>query len=356
MQVYSALTCIETEMEPNHHDEIPPDNSQPQLAVPDDEQPRRPRFRYTIERRDRKSDELISRSHVPNFEGAATVSSDGPVFDFVKTIRVRDIDQKNGQDKTQSSATHLAPEYHIEIHSVAVINALQSVVDYYPFHDLGADPLIVKWPYAILVHHYEELGRFRQECNAKEPDDLCVREKDAYGHIGVLLEFLDEQVMEHVNKEKERNKRGLSSFEWYWVPLKPGATTLQKFAAERNWTPSVVYSVKGGVFDNPPTSWTINTWDMRYNGRYLGREFGCYERNKFDGELDDDTRFIDDSDLDSDERAVEAIKTGESYWKLVRKQFKNYKGPAAVFPFNEVSMALKVPKSTTLPSSYKLAG
>ena len=356
MQVYSAQTCIDTRMEPNHHVGIPADNSQPQLAVPDDEQPRRPWFRYTIERRDRKSDELISRSNVPDFEGDAVVSSDGPIFDFVKTIRVRESDQKNGQDKTQSSATHLAPEYHIEIHSVAIINALQSVVEYYPGHDLGADPLIVKWPYAIVVHHYDELGRFRQECNAKEPDDLCVREKDAYAHIGVLLEFLDEQVMKHVNTEKDRNKRGVSSFEWYWVPLKPGVTTLQKFAINRNWTAAVVHSVTGGIFDNPSTSWTVQTWDMKYDGRYCGREISSYDRGKFDGEVDDETRFINDSDLEKDELVAEAIKTGESYWKLLRKQCKHYKGPTAVFPFNEVCIVPKPPGSTALPSSYKVAG
>lgn len=183
---------------------------------------------------------------------------------------------------------------------------------------------------------------------------MCVREKDAYEHIGVLLGYLDDQVMKQVNSEKERNKRGFFSFEWYWVAHKPGATTLQQYSHDRSWTPAVVYSVTGGIFNNPPTSWTIDTWNMTYDGIYLGREMDYYERSKFDGEIAEETRFINDSGLESDELAAEAVKMGKIYWQLLRKQSMHYKGPTAVFPNNEVSMFRTVPKVNCFPQRLQV--
>ncbi|KAL4894971.1 hypothetical protein BDV59DRAFT_174221 [Aspergillus ambiguus] len=356
----STISCCirghmdETQLHPETHDKPSGKKSEPGMEVNncgdgttnshEDESgaaaENKPRawFRYTVEHRERKTNEVIGRFEAPSFESDGT-SSVGPVFDFVKTIRVRESDPTNSGSKTRSTMTHLAPEYHIEIHSTAVLNALQSVVDYYPGHDLTADPFIVKWPYAILVHYYEELANFREECAAKEPSVLCVREKDAYEHIGVLLRFLDEQVMEQVNTEKERNKKGNYTFEWYWVAHKPGATCLEKYREDQHWESCVIHSVTGGVFETPSTSWDICVWRMAFDGRYLGRKYFYSGMEKWDGEknLADATRFIDETNLTNDEMVAERIKIGEKYWQLLRKQCQQFKGPTARFPYNEVN-------------------
>ena len=75
------------------------------------------------------------------------------------------------------------------------------MVQYYPSQDLFSNPLVVKWPYPILVHHYDELAAFRDSCAARDPTELCVREADAPEHIDLLLNFLDDNIMTAVRME-----------------------------------------------------------------------------------------------------------------------------------------------------------
>ncbi|KAF9891838.1 hypothetical protein FE257_003323 [Aspergillus nanangensis] len=297
-------------------------------------------YRHTVERRERSTNELISRQDVPSHKDEEISQLNGPVFDFVKTLRVRQATSTDRNPVADSALVSLvAPEYHIQIHSPAVINALQSVVEYYPQQDLGADPLIVKWPYALLVHHYDNLKQFRKDCAEKDPEELCIREKDAHEHIGLVLEFLDKQVMEQVNAEKDRIRRGFQSFEWAWVSHKPGTTVMERLREDNHWTPGVVHSISGGVFQNPPIAWTVQTWTMNYDGEYLGRMTQHSYIEKYDGELDRSqfTRFYNDLDaIETDELSSQRIKKGEAYWKLLKKQCRYYKGPTTVFPYNDV--------------------
>lgn len=149
-----------------------------------------------------------------------------------------------------TSEVNSPPSYQINIYSVAIINALQRVVKYYPGQDLTG-VVSIAWPYPILVYHYDELTSFRDEISLKSENDLCIREKDAYEDLGLLLEFLDDQVMAGVNAEKEMNRKGYFTYEYAWVGWKPGRTLLARVSTEHEFRPQVIYSVTGGIFNSP---------------------------------------------------------------------------------------------------------
>ncbi|KAF2104706.1 ATPase [Rhizodiscina lignyota] len=313
--------------------------------------PKRHGIRYRVEYRDIETDKLIDGHDADGTRlDDLTNGKTGPAFDVVTSFRVRNPDSVGSVTKgdTTRAAAHITPSYHIDIYSSAIINAIQSVVQYYPQQNLAGDSVIIQWPYPILVHHYDELSKFREECALKDPNDLCIREKDACEHLRLLLEFLDEEVMEEVKAEQERIKKGRTTFEWGWVPYKPGSTILQAFNEDMVWRGYVVHSISGGSFVNPPKGWKITTWALCYDGTYLGRYFVDGYWNKFDGETEliKDTRFIDEKLLEVDEcddpMAKQLVQSGEMYWNLLKKQCRYYKGRTKTFPYNEVSAVIMV--------------
>lgn len=191
-----------------------------------------PRVRCRYEYEDRHTRDILCRFDAEEFEQANNVVDETakPIFDFITKYNiVRDpesklkspTDNNSSKSKNIPAVPYSLPEYRIDIHSPSILNAVRSVVKYYPGQDLTGDPVKVKWPYAILAHHYDELSEFRAGCAEMEATALCVRERDANEHVGVLLEFLDKEVMEQVNAEKERNKKGFTMFEWQckWIQL-----------------------------------------------------------------------------------------------------------------------------------------
>lgn len=202
---------------------------QQETTIPDNESARG-WIKYRIEWRHRATNELLYQKNVEDLvTDNQGHDQNGPAFEAVTIFVARGVDAKNSNDSellTAPPVSHTAPSHHLNIHSRSIINALQSVVQYYPGHDLTRDVLTIKWPYPILVHHYDELSKFREECARQDSSKLCAREIDAYDHLGLLLQFLDKHVMADVNAEKERNKNGFETFEWLWVQLKPGSTIM----------------------------------------------------------------------------------------------------------------------------------
>lgn len=235
----------------------------------------------------------------------------------------------------------LAPGYYIRIHSMAILNALRSVVKYYPGQDLSGDFIEVPWPYPIPVHHYKELCHFRDEITKKEHDELCVRERDVASHLGLLLSFLDKEVMDMVKAERERNAKGCYTFDYMWVLLKPGSTfflRIREDEEEGELVPGVIHSLAGGVYGYPREPWEISFWSRAYDGKYLGRILKILTWDKFDGEittLDRKLVFIPNvyheniAKADKDGNIGKAIEQGKSYWDLVKGRCKHHQGATA---------------------------
>jgi hypothetical protein len=295
--------------------------------------------RYEVTEHDFDISNLGRGSRLPAFERVA-------VFRTKSGTNAESSSESEGRGKNESLPTPgWSPTYYIRIYSVAIINALRSVVQYYPGQDLSGDSIEVVWPYPILVHHYNELHSFREAVAKKEPHEICVRERDIDKHLGLLFRFLDKEVMDIVKAEQERNNRDCCTFDYMWVALKPGRTVLfsTREGEEGAFEPGIIHSVSGGIFEHPRNQWTITLWSMAYNGLYLGRVERFLIWNKFDGEhtnLKQKLIFVCDKDLteaNKDERLRQAVEQGKTYWNLVSRQCRYHQGTTTSLPMNEVS-------------------
>ncbi|KAK3683413.1 P-loop containing nucleoside triphosphate hydrolase protein [Podospora appendiculata] len=300
--------------------------------------PKEPWIRYRVELRDQLTDNLLSQRDV---NGPNEIDDDAdinmPVFELVTTYQAR------GRDGEKAVLPVSTPSYHVNIYSAAIIHALHNVVKYYPSQDLFGNPVVVKKPYAVLAHHYDELSAFREECATRDPARRCAREAGAYAHLGLLLKFLDEHVMKDVRVEMERNKKGLYTWEWAWVTYRPGTSFLDTYLTVPGWQPHVVHSIQGGMFDNPPTEWKIFAWDLHYDGTYVGRRCHPINVTKFDGETNAgkmivirETNWTDEVVSRLPKLVSDQISYGRQFWNLLRKQCKQHKGKSRAFPHNEI--------------------
>ncbi|KAI0514731.1 P-loop containing nucleoside triphosphate hydrolase protein [Xylaria bambusicola] len=286
------------------------------------------RIEYRVEYRDRDTNELVRHQVSEESDLHDAIINDEPnlsAFTLIKTYKIQGSSSSSPPASTNITSP---PSYSLRLNSVAIVNALRSVVQYYPSQDLTGD-IIIEWPYPILVHHYDELTKFRDEVSQKDSSDLCEREKGVQEDLSVLLQYLDKSVMPDVQKEKERNERGLFTFKDMWIAYKPGTTILGRFNDETKYRPLVIHSVSGGVFAYPPHHWTIQFWQMRYNGACLGRVLVTDFIDKFDGEAKlSRTIFVGNLENKNDLPDIVSIQVtyGEMYWNLLRRQYRQYKG------------------------------
>lgn len=319
--------------------------------TPAPEERRKAWVRYRTEYRHPINGEVI---HKKDTDGLYTESyedndSQWPAFEIITTYKVRMTSVTgagiNNTEAIPISTSLSTPSYHMNIYSVAIINALQSVVKYYPLQNLTGDSVVVKWPFPVLVHHYKELIAFRDTCASTNPDILCVKEKGAQEHIDLLMCFLDEHIMPAVHAEEARNARGFETWESLWVKYKPGSTTLAKPVLDKEYNANVVHSLSGGTFMNPPEPWCLTLWSLKFDGTLLNRFKSTVIQDKFDGECASHAKTIAVEDQDFNQDSVASFgeilsrryELGKRYWQLLEKQCQHYKGKVGDFPYNEVS-------------------
>ncbi|KAI1877844.1 uncharacterized protein JN550_000026 [Neoarthrinium moseri] len=285
---------------------------------------RRAWVRYRVEHRHADTDGLINSQNVDDFTvGSLEAEPNVPVFEVVGTYKTSyRYSSWSSTDEAPPLTTFSAPTFRMNIYSPAIINALQSVVKYYPSQNLAGDFVDVYWPYPVLVHHYDELTAFRTTCANKKASDMCIREKDADEHLGILLKFLDDNIMKDVRAEQERNRNGFYTFDYAWVAMKPGTTVLVDLSDATDKSAKVIHSVVGGTFGDRPEQWEIIYWDLCYDG--------IRHRLVSDEDLSEES-------LTSGEGAVaQQYQYGKVYWELLQKQCKYHKGTSCDFPYNEV--------------------
>jgi hypothetical protein len=303
-----------------------------------------PGVKYRVEWRDSKTREVVHKIHT-NIPYESEGNSGGKILEIVTTFTTsenasRVVRSGDGADETPI-ATSDKGLVSMHIYSKAIINALRSVVEYYPSQDLLAEPLIINYPYAILVHHQEELARFRTNCNPdKDPHQLCMRERDVYDHLGILDEFLEESIMPAVRAERARYARGTYTYDMYWLMVKPGnfwrTSYLGTLDIERGF---VIESVSNGTFNNEGLPWQVTSWYLDYNSQYVGRARKTSNLEKFDGES---KKGIKKMDISFDEASMDVptkklIARGEKFFELLEGKCQSYRGKTLGFPHRQVS-------------------
>jgi len=235
------------------------------------------------------SDKLLQVNEIQR-----TFSPDGlenrPAFEIVTTYNTP-------VSKYDPSTKALLPllglnSRHICIYSPAILKALRSVVDYYPEHQLLGQPIAIKEPYAILVHHREQLERKRDHY-AKSSDrnefTNCQSEKDSYEHLCLILDFLKIEYYGMIGKEQERWGRAtpVVTFDMLWLLLKPGTDAYyDPFSASGapRYDAFVIKKIEGGNSGSRREPYVVHLWYLDFNGDTIGRANSTCPIYPFEGE------------------------------------------------------------------------
>jgi hypothetical protein len=263
-----------------------------------------------------------------------------PAFAFIRVIK------KNVSRYSVDTDMALAEAFaksrgsqRLELYSVALINALRSVVDYYPGQALEGETITIDWPFAILVHHYDELKAFRDRCAAKAPSERCELEINAEEHLDLLLGFLDEQIMPTAREEQTLSQKGADTFEGLWVTMRPGSAFMfwREDEGPARLYPAVVRSLSGGIFTNPPGSWLISYWTLAFDGEVFGRTSNVISLRQGVKPM----KIIDERTLTTinDEDIKAQLSVGKKFWQLVKERSCNaHAGKSTRFPNIQVRL------------------
>lgn len=300
--------------------------------------------KYRVEYRNKFTSKIV---HSVDTGGLLLELNDtGEIFDIVTTFFTDDEEFKPSEEskehtRKQPRVTDTRKKIAVHIHSPAIIHALRSVVKYYPSQTLTSETIVIPEPFSILVHHEEELKEYRERCHpGKQTDPVCPMEKNAYHDIKILQDFLEQFIMPAVRLERERNARGLETFDMLWLRMKPGTTTKSQDAGSSYWYGRVIESVRGG--GGGAQAWTVGYWTLDYNGSYLGTCKSSVDTERFEGEREiKGTYTVVFEDSDFEEPVAESVKAlveqGQKFYQLLTKSCQYYKGTTYNFPHNQVS-------------------
>lgn len=263
-----------------------------------------PKVRYRLEYREMKDAMLLFTRETSENKKQLDVH-EGPVFDVVHvnytsetkdTQKSKETNERGSKeaavptdaDSSSPPSVHVRGRSFIRIYSRAIINALQSVVNYYPNHDIVAQPTEIRQPYAILVHHWDELKAFREKYNPDKINESVTdcSVNDTWEHVGLLLDFLEDEMGSKVRKEYERWKQPVPvvSFEMLWLLLKPGIDIYQHVDEDQSKEPWVVSRVYFDIFNQSWESYDLRLWYMGNDSTSIQPRWVDREVPRFHGE------------------------------------------------------------------------
>lgn len=240
-------------------------------------------------------DTLLETEYVSKLEELSTTQKQpgGPAFEVVRTVEntssSMSLDWKARSARADPFGTIPGPDpyqhhppppiygglsrreapRHLRIHSRSIVNALQSVVNYYPYRAVVGDPVEIYEPFAILVHHWDELKSFREQFNpANVTEDTTNCElNDTYEDLGHLLSFLEDDMGEKVRTEQARWAQEVpkASFEMLWLLLKPG-TDVYYDSGDGTKSAAVISYVSVSGANEQDRKYCVKFWQMHGAG------------------------------------------------------------------------------------------
>lgn len=300
-------------------------------------------FKYRVEYRNSRTGKVVHLVDTDGLDFEAIDNGEIPfVFEIVTTLLTLDEefqvskDAKEQDIRTAPRVSDNRKRIAMHIRSPAIIHALRSVVKYYPGQSLLGDTIIIPEPYLILVHHEKELKEYRERCHPSgQTNPVCPKERSAYYEIKILQDFLEQTVMPAVRLERERNGKGLQTFDMLWLRMKPGTTAKNQHYGSKFSYGNVLEYVKGG--GGWAQAWEIGYWTLDYNGTYLGTCKGIATIDRFEGERKiDDLYVLEDSAFEEsiDESVKALVEQGEKFHQLLTKKCQYYKGTTFNFPLS----------------------
>lgn len=278
-------------------------------------------------------------------------SSGAPVLEFITDVYTTDtytarfypsFGEKDEKDADPSLNVVRTDRSYLKINSPAIINALRSIVKYYPEQDFSRSSIWINEPFAVLFHYEKELADFRDQyapSRTQTENERCERTKNTYGHLSVLQEFLQGRIGTSVESEKLRHKRGFATFEMLWLLLKPGVTVFCDTASDGNYSAYIVRSLRGGVTKGHPYPLQIDLWNLNYDGETIGSSSWSIAQQPFNGEKEIETLQVFPCEFwkASKSKKVEDLKKdleerGKMFFKLTSRRCMSYNGLTTTFP------------------------
>ncbi|RYP65063.1 hypothetical protein DL770_009078 [Monosporascus sp. CRB-9-2] len=234
----------------------------------------------------------------------------------------------------------------ITIQSKALITAIGAVVSYYPSVSLGGTIMALDEPYPLIAHNIEKLKAFRATYTPKSNDHgqplrassragfsrQCTEEESE--HLGILLKFVQDYVYkDNLREEEARSAKGLCTFRMLWLLFIPGKTVYVESDGKRS--AFVVQSVEmdSSILSNSQDhrmSYQIDLWNLKFDGRFVGRSSRLVIIPPFDGERAITSlkvfpsEFIDKEDNGKTKEQLE--QNGKRWFELLRGGQVYYSG------------------------------
>lgn len=289
--------------------------------------------------------ELVTKDVEPKLEVVATSLIASPI---AKELVMEDAENKHVEEPERIK---LPPfDYQnkpfIEIMSPAVLEALRSVVEYYPGENLVTRSIKVYWPYPMLTHHDEALEQYQKKFEKPSCTKSDCSGQYASEHISIIREFVHKSTGMSIAEERKRHERGFASFEMLWLLYKPGDDVLWDRFTYGEYEPWVIRTIDWVVTDGTIRSYSITLWNMNADSVYIGPCNTSHFISPFSGEREiSSLRMFPFKCLKKDKkgRSAEEVKNslierGKVFFKLRTKGCWDFRGHTTFFPRHSVSL------------------
>lgn len=247
---------------------------------------------------------------------------------------------------------------YISMDSAVILEAIRSVVKFYPSKSPYGEILTIFAPYCILVHHLNELREY-DELLKSAPEKLAVQGSKASSNrssdLSALLNFLDDEIGPDLSAEQTRNRQGLCTFAWIWHLFKPGSTvyawqygTLRAYVVDHHSAdtqtslrlyndkvrPQTVHNMNELDNTHRPKNLTVSVWHLEYDGSHLRRMPREFTLEPFEGEkvikmlpLFPMQYLLKDDNVNKNLPVEQTlIQRGREFCKLMQRSYQDYQG------------------------------
>lgn len=247
-----------------------------------DNPPEPEKIRYSLEYVGKEAGSVLVHARTAEVDP----SKEPPVFEYVE-VRLSSQDRLSSTSKPEDLPKTDKGKGHayINILSPAVAEALRCVVDYYPGLDLSGNVIKVPEPYCVFVFFEKELAEYRRRSAAlATANSSSCSNRWADKHIGIVQDFVREQVQESVDAERARHSRGYATFDMLWLLYKPGSDVYCDIYELGEHDPYVISSVNFDLVNGATDSYDFNIWDINADSMWVGPEASSRAVQHFTGE------------------------------------------------------------------------
>lgn len=241
----------------------------------------------------------------------------------------------------------------LEVHSKPLLHALNAVLQFHTpeeeedehgfrlnkenFTDLQRGRF--KFPYLDLYHHIDELVAYKSKVDGSRQCHSEEYNKECDHHIDTLIKYLNDQPTVAFSNAKVAwsQKVPVTTFNWLWLLLKPGADV---YVRERGCLNAYVIEYVDGFTrysTSRPRPIRVKVWNLDYDGKVFGRSSKIIIVPTFDGEREIQSLPIFPTcfhqDKEGDLPLLETlIQRGKKFVKVLNQPtYREYTGPSSFF-------------------------